>query len=104
MRVGTIPSSTTRAFWLSLPARYVVARCPLVRGSGRVVVIRRNEIILGVEHALTPGEWVQMAIPWPARKDDRYALELNVGGEVTRASDIAAVIRIEDYDLMEVLG
>ena len=45
-----------------------------------------------------------MAIAWPARKDGRYALELHVGGEVTRCSDIAAVIRIEDYELVEVVG
>ncbi len=84
---------------LSLPVRYIVARYPLVRGAGRTIAFGKDEIVLGVEQRLEPGEWVQLAVEWPVDEDNLRTLELETGGEVVECSDTKVAIRIEDCSL-----
>ena len=93
------PEGSRRTFPLTLAARYVVARYPILRGSGQTIAIGAHEIILGVEHNLNPGEWIQVAVEWPACKDGVYPVELVAGGEVSRSGDGVVVIRVHECDL-----
>ena len=92
-------SASANTLPLSLPARYVVARHPLVRGAGRTISIGKNRIVLGVQHQLKPGEWVQIAVQWPVVNDNLRTLELETGGEVVESNGTSVAIRIEDCRL-----
>ncbi len=93
-----------RQFAITLPARYVVARYPAVRGRGSTISIGKDEIVLGVDQRLEPGEWVQVSVQWPVVRENLHSLELEASGEVLRSSDESAAIRIEACDLRAVFA
>ncbi len=107
MNMMLVPSHSSlpgRQFPITLPARYVVARYPAVRGRGSTISIGKDEIILDVEHRLEPGEWVQISVQWPVVRENLRQLVLEAGGEVLRSSDESAAIRIEACDLRAVFA
>lgn len=93
------PVREATEYLLAMEARYIAARYPVVRGKARTQAISNSRVVIEAEHELRAGEWVQLSICWPVKRDGIYPMTLVVGGEVMRTQGIRAEIQIEDYDL-----
>jgi hypothetical protein len=89
--------SKTR-FAFARDAKYRVTARPVLAGEGQTVNMSSSGILFTANHALRPGDPVELSISWPVRLDGKYPLKLTARGEVVRFCDGVAAMNVLGYE------
>lgn len=68
------------------------------RGTGRTLWMSSREIIFETEKPLRAGTELEITVAWPARLDDRIALQLRIRALVLHTLSIGVTAEIRKYE------
>jgi c-di-GMP-binding flagellar brake protein YcgR len=71
-------------------------------GKGTTIDMSSGGIYFTTEHAMLPGQVLELAVSWPAQLDKRCSLKLVARGRVVRADSETAAVEIERYEFRTV--
>jgi len=67
-------------------------------GVGKTLNISSRGLLFTTEHALSPGERLEVSVNWPVQLDNHCGLKLVTTGRVVRAQPGMAAVSIERYE------
>lgn len=67
-------------------------------GSGKTVNMSSGGVLFTAEQHLVTGSRLEFSITWPARLDDKCALQLVAHGRVVRSERGLAAVRIQQHE------
>ena len=67
-------------------------------GFGKTLNMSRRGVLFTTESTLTPGEFIELSVSWPALLNGVLPLKLVAHGPVVRTEDKQAAITIERYE------
>lgn len=74
-----------------LEYRLIVGRKVIRTGTGRLLNISRGGLLFECDHAIPPGNRVELAVDWPARA---VKMALHVMGQTVRSQDSCTAVKI----------
>ncbi len=90
---------TAARFTIEQDVRYkLFGRTAVETGAGRTVNMSSHGVLFTTEHAMNPGDRLEVSVNWPAQLDDHCPLKLVTTGRVVRIVDGLAAISIERYE------
>ena len=95
-----IERRSAKRYPIELPVRYTAFSLGVTvdSGQGNTIDMSSSGLRFAAERPLIQGLQIEIAIRWPFELPNGVALKLVVSGEIVRADDVEAAVRISRYE------